>query len=66
MTDEFVEKSRSPPGEVLDAPSDGDIVTLRLTDENGNEEGFVLRWKNTLGAYFVADCDSVESLDANL
>lgn len=66
MNDDSVRKSTAPPGEVVDAPADGEIVSTRVTDEDYNDEALLIRWQNELGAYFVAGTDSFISLDENL
>lgn len=63
---EPVDVSRAGPGEIADSPSPDDVFSMQLSDTNDENNGFVINWKTSEGAYLMAAEGSYASLDSRL
>jgi hypothetical protein len=64
MSDDPVDTSTAESGEVAPMPDDNEIFNANLRDSDGEESGYLIKWKTSIGAYIMADEDSHVSLDA--
>lgn len=59
-----VDVSRAEAGEIADSPGSDDIFNATLRNQDREKTGYLIKWKTSKGAYFMASDDSHVSLDA--
>lgn len=52
---EPVEESKSKSGDIVKAPSNGEAIGIRLTDEKGGYSGYLIEWKHNSDAWICGD-----------
>lgn len=52
---ESVEVSHSESGDIAETPSNGEAVGFRLSDEEGDFDGYLIEWRNNSDTWISGD-----------
>lgn len=52
---EAVEKSKSPSGDIVEPPANGEAIEVRLSDDYGDYWGLLIEWQANPGTWISGD-----------